>query len=512
MRKATLVIIVFTLFSKVIGFARDMVLSYFFGASNISDAYLLAFTIPGVIFEFVGTGIATSYIPIYSEIKKNQGSSKADIFTNNLVSVLLVLCTMLVVLGLIFCKPIVKILAIGFDPQTMNLAVLFTRISMLGIYLSIIIQVASSYLNVKNNFHIPALMGIPFNAFIIISIILASKINVLFLPVGIIIALFFQLIFLLPFVKKESFNFNFKINFKDNNLRTMLFLAMPVILGVSINQINILVDKTIASKLEVGGISALNYASRLNLFIQGIFVMSLVTAMYPLISRMAVENNIKGLKDSIKEAINGINLLIMPVTVGSMIFANPIVSLLFGRGSFDNKAILMTSSALFFYSIGMIGIGLREVLARAFYSLQDTRRPMINAAIGMIMNIILNIILSKYIGIGGLALATSISAIFTTILLFISLRNKIGPFGMKGMSISFVKVLFASLVMGLTTKFIYDFLISNISSNIALVIVIVVGVLIYLYLCYLMKIEDVNVMVALVKRRIRSNNKKGENN
>src|SRR5690606_3341454 len=118
----------------------------------------------------------------------------------------------------------------------------------------------------------------------------------------------------------------------------------------------------------------------------------------------------------------------------------------------------MTSTAFFFYSIGMLGYGLREVLSRAFYSMQDTRTPMVNAAIAMLLNIVLNFILSRYLGIGGLALATSIAALFGTMLLYYSLRKKIGPLDMKNISMPFVKITLASLMMGGSAKILYEFL------------------------------------------------------
>src|SRR5690606_12151384 len=159
-------------------------------------------------------------------------------------------------------------------------------------------------------------------------------------------------------------------------IKNMLFLAIPVIIGSSVNQINKLVDRTLASQISIGGISALNYANTLNLFVQGVFVVSISTVMYPLISKMASKGNMDGLKKALAQAITGINLLVIPATVGSLFFAEPIVTLLFGRGAFDEQAIAMTSTAFFFYSIGMLGYGLREVLSRAFYSMQDTRTPM----------------------------------------------------------------------------------------------------------------------------------------
>ena len=253
--------------------------------------------------------------------------------------------------------------------------------------------------------------------------------------------------------------------------------------------------------MAVGGISALNYASRLNEFVQGIFVLSIITVMYPMISKMVAENNMNGLKKSVSEAISGINILVVPAMVGSMIFAKPVVMLLFGRGKFDAEAITMTSAALFFYSLGMIGVGLREVLSRAFYSMQDTRTPAVNAAIAVVINIILNIILSKFMGIGGLALATSMSAIICMVLLLISLRMKIGPFGIKEITISFVKILCASLLMGLIAKLSFNALTSNVSQNLSLVLSIGIGAVVYFVLIYFMRIKEVDVLFGTLKKR-----------
>lgn len=150
----------------------------------------------------------------------------------------------------------------------------------------------------------------------------------------------------------------------------------------------------------------------------------------------------------------------------------------------------------------MVGFGLREVLSRAFYSLQDTRTPMVNAAVSVAMNIVLNIILSRFLGIGGLALATSISAVFCTVLLFISLRKKVGPFGMKNITVSFIKILLASLVMGVLAKLTYSLLHNTISANISLILAIGIGALVYFAIIYFMKIEEVDVVVNALKNKI----------
>lgn len=502
MKRTAFIILLITLMSKIFGFLREIVLSYYYGASTISDAYLIAYTIPGFIFSFIGVGLATSFIPIYSNIEEDNGTSDADTFTSNLLLILLAIISILVVFMFIFAHPVVKAFAMGFDKDTLELAVMFTRISIFGIFFSVSFHLLSSYLNIKGNYHIPAFAGIPNNIVIILSIWLSSTLGTILLPIGIVASLVSQLLLVLIFIKK--FNFKFKPNkiLKDKNLKKIFYLSIPVIIGVSVNQINVLVDRTLASTISVGGISALNYANRLNTFVQGIFVMSIATVMYPLISKLVAAGNIKGLKSIVAEIITSINIMIIPITIGSMLFAHQIVDLVFGRGAFDINATSMTSSALFFYSLGMMGFGLREIISRVFYASQDTKTPMVNAGIGMVVNIILNVILSRYFGIGGLALATSIAAIFTTVLLFISLRKKIGPFGMKQISISFLKILFASLVMGGLAKLSFNYLTASLSQNLSLLIAIGVGAVSYFVIIYFMKIEDVDVIVGAIKKKL----------
>lgn len=506
MKKTAILLMVITIFSKMFGFTREIALSYFYGASNISDAFLISLTIPSVIFSFIGTGLSTGYIPMYSKIEQKYGEREGNRYTNNLVNILLVLCTVIIIIGLLFTDNIVKLFASGFAGDTLKLAVKFTRISLLGIYFTGLISIFGAFLRIKGNYAVPALVGFPMNFFIIITIFLSSKTNILVLAVGSVIATASQLVLLMPFIHKTGYRYELVLDMKDKYIKKMVYIALPIVIGVSVNQINVLVDRTLASSIAVGGISALNYASKLNGFVQGMFVTTISSVMYPMISKMAAQNDISGLKKSVSEAINIISLLVIPATVGAMVFAEPVVRLLFGRGAFDPQAISMTSDALFYYSIGMIGFGLREVLSSAFYSLQDTKTPMINGALAMGMNIILNIMLSKFLGIGGLALATSISAIFCTGLLFISLRNKIGAFGMKEITVSFIKILAASLGMGIAANMTYKILLNNVSANLSLILSICIGAAFYFAIIFFMKIGEVDTMVTAAKKRLRSMN------
>ena len=496
MKKAALLVMIITVISKIVGFVREIVLSYVFGASAITDAYLISQTIPLTIFSFISTGIATGFIPIYSKIQQNDGKHYADKFTSNLSNSLLLLATIIVAFVLAFTQPVVKMFASGFSGETLELAVSFTRITVFGVYFTAVLYIFSGYLRVYEHYLAPALIGFPMNLIVICSLFIGAKTNVFVIAFGSLLAIASQLVVLIPFLRRTSYQHQIVVNVKDKYLKEMFLIALPVIIGTSVNEINVLVDRTLASRIAVGGISALNYARRLNGFVQGLVVVSLTSVMFPMISKMAAAENIKDLKQTVNEAMASMSLLIIPATIGAMVFAEEIVALLFGRGAFTAEAITMTGNALFYYSIGMIAFGLRDVLSRAFYALQDSKTPMINATIGVVLNIALNIILSRYMGIGGLALATSISAIVAVVLLFTSLRRKIGGLGLSNLVKSFTKIGLASVIMGVIARGGYNSLTQILGQNLALVIIMGMAVLIYGILVYFMRIPEVDQVIA----------------
>ena len=503
MKKAALSVMIITVLSKFVGFAREMVLSYVYGASALTDAYLISRTVPSVIFSFVSAGIATGFIPMYSRILAEHGKDEADRYTSNVSNALLILASIVAVFVLLFAEPVVKVFALGFSGDTLDMAITLTRISVFGVFFTGLANIFSGYLRLHGDFIIPALIGFPMNFVIIVSLFLSSRTNIYVLAIGTVVSTASQVLLCIPFLAKADYRHRLVLDMSNEHLKAMVLLALPVIMGTAVNDINVLVDRTMASQLAVGGISALNYAKHLNGFVQGLFVVSVTTVLYPMISKMAAEGNLKSLKAHLAEAMAMVNLLVVPATAGAMIFSREIVTLLFGRGAFTPEAIDMTGRALRYYSIGMIAFGLRDVLTRAFYSLQDTRTPMANSAVAVLVNIALNIILAKFLGIGGLALATSISAIVSAALMFITLRKKIGPFGLKETAKSFAKMVGASILMGIAAYHSFVLFRRFLAQNAALIAAIGVGALTYGILILFMKIPEVDRTVEAVKHRLR---------
>lgn len=501
MKTTALLLMVLTIVSKIIGFGRELALSYTYGASSVSDAYIVALSIPTAIFGMVVAGVVAGYIPMYSKLKTQKGDLEANKFTSNVLSILLFFSSLVLGAGLLFTENIVKIFATGFGPAALQQTVEFTRISFFGILFTGIIAVFSGYLQVNGQFLIPELLGFPLNFFIISFIFLSKGRSPNLLILGFVLGAMAQFLFLIPSVLKTGYKHTLRLDFKSQNIRELTLMAIPIILGSSVHQINVLIDRTLASRLETGGISALNYAERLNGFVQGIFVVSIVTVLYPMISKMVASDNLNGVKKTVSEALVSISLLVVPVTVGILIFSTQIVTVLFGYGAFGEQAIRLTSSALFFYSIGMIAAGFQNVLVKVFYSMGDTKSPVLISALGVALNVTLNIVLAQVFGIGGLALATSLAAIFVTIFLFIKLRKKIGAFGMRETAKTFTKIVVASSLMGVVARGSFVFVNRFAGMTLSFFAAVGIGALVYFVLIFSLNINEVTDLIEAFKNK-----------
>lgn len=505
--KATIGLMIITIISKILGFGRELVLGSVYGASMYSDIYITSMNIPILIFDLIGMAIATTFIPLYYENENKFGKDRALEFSNNTFNLVLFISLIISIICAIFAEPIVKVFAIGFKGEELKLTIQFTRIMLCGGALICTKNLITSYLQAKDSFLVPGLTGIPFNIIIIISIIASMEYGIYILPIGTLIAMAAQFAFQYPFAIKKGFKYNFKINIKDEYINKMMWLVLPVFIGISVNQINAMIDRSFASTLIDGAVSSLNYANKLNLFVMGLFITTLTAVIYPNLSKIYAQDDKVKFSYLISKYVNIIIILIIPISVGAIILAQPIVKLLFERGAFNSSATIMTSTALIMYSIGMIAYGLREVLSKVFYSLKDTKTPMINGIITIIINIILNFILVKNLGYSGLALGTSLAAIICTVILFISLKRKIDYFGQDKIIKTMIKVIISAIVMGLVVYILYYKVLFGISGgflyeSISIFISVAIGVIVYVIMNILLKVEETMLVINKLKYKL----------
>ena len=421
-------VMVITVISKCLGFSRDMILAYYFGSNLITDAYLISQTIPESLFSLVVQAIGIGLIPIYTDIFHHDGEERANRFVDNVLLMCWLLTICLVVFVYLFPNRIVKIFAHGFSQDALRLAIKYVRITVFAMFFKISSSVFSSFLQAKDIFVLTALNGIVLDIVVIVSIILAFYIDDSILAWGIVFSAIAQMILLLPFVLKNKSTFSFKtFSFHDKNLLKIVKLFIPVMLGVGVSQVNLLIDRTLASTVS-GGVSALNYANKVGLVFENIIILSLATVMFPSFAKYISQENFKKFSDSVYKSLEIVFITMIPCMLFLMFFSDEIIRLLFGRGAFDNSAIVKTSNAMFFYSIGLVAVSINAILVRALYALQKAKYVSYLSCLSLIVNICLNYYFLPFMGINGLALATSISNWVLTFLLAFYLKNYIGQY------------------------------------------------------------------------------------
>ena len=426
MKKIVVIIIILTFISKVLAFLGEISLAYFFGTSSQTDAFLVAFSIPTIIFELISSGILNGYIPIYNQIKKDQLDNDTQKFTNNFINITLILSFFTFIFLFLFSPYLVKLFSWGFNSETLKMATFYTEILLFSIFPIILFSIFSGYLQVNQKFITIALANIPPNLMYVIAVYLAYKSkNFTLLVIISSLIVFVQFIFLVPSIIKSRYKYSFQINLKDKNLYNLLRLSIPIIVGTSLEQINLLVDRTMASKLGIGAITILNYSNRLNMAIYSLSIGAVLTILFPKLSLLTAENKIEKLKQEIKYSINMILIFSFPIMLGIIFLSNDIINFIFGKGNLNNNTILTISKCFIGYSICFVVLCLRNLSIKIFYSFKEAKVPTINSAIGIFLNIVFNIIFSRFFGIIGIPIATSLSTITITIFLFIKLK-KIG--------------------------------------------------------------------------------------
>lgn len=519
--KSAMTIMIFTLLSKLLGFLREVLIASKFGSGIETDAYFVANTACNFIIGVIGYSLTITLIPIISNMSgerlhttkithNSSNSLKCNTNINNYMNSIVnitILFSLAISITTWFISPIlIKLLAKGFEGEQFILAVKLTKIGVPIIILTACNSIFSGFLQGNQKFNINAAIGIPSNViFIIFLIFFSQSFGIEGLMVASVIAMLTQLLLQLYSAYKIKYSYKMKIKSKDEYVKNTFYMIIPVILGSMVNKINTVVDKTLASELVNGSISSLNYSNIINSLILNIFVIGITTVIYPILSKEFMKKNIKSIKIILKKSINIILIVIIPTTIGIMILSKPLIILFYERGAFDSNATKMTSLALVFYSIGLVGISIRNILDKTFYSFKDTKTPMINGILTVVVNIILNLALVRFMAHLGLALATSIAEIFGAMLLIISLRKKIGSFSIKFYSKFLMKLGLSASIMGVIVYFTYnslDYMNYNfIFRLITLLIIILIGAIIYIFLCYILRIEEVKVFFKYIKRR-----------
>ena len=498
--KTAIILITLSVIIKLIGLLRDTVLADCYGAGTVSDAYLIAITVPTLLFYFIGQALSTSFIPMYTKVEHEKGLDEARRYSNKIMTVSLIISTVIALIIILFPRIIVFIFASGFDDERIKITVDILRISAVTIYLMTMINILSSRLQLNGSFIIPSIISLPRNIVLIVSVILSTYFGLWWLGFGIVLAYLSELLFLIPSLIRNGIKIGLNFSFKDPYLKETLKIVLPVFLTVAVSQINKIIDRTMASNFAVGSVSALYYASIINTAIQEIMVISIVAMIFTNVSKLVANNEYEQVDVTFHKTIRMLRFVLLPAMVGMLILAEPIVEMMFGRGNFNDNAVIITTDALRGYTLGLCFLASREVLIKVLYSYKKTKITFIASTIGIGFNILLNSILGKVWGAAGLAAATSISAVCQYIILLIYYKKMIWNFKLTKYLLTMVKPLIGCIIMGCIVFVLDTYLTYNLNNFLRIFIDVIVGIIFYVIIELCLKAKEFNIVLQAFRK------------
>ncbi len=497
--------------SRLLGFLREVMMMNTFGRGMETDAFFAAFTIPDMMYYLlIGGALSAAFIPVFTSYlsmdKEEEGWKVASTFMNMIVILLLVLS----VLGMIFADYLVPLVAYEFKGEQLKLTAKLTRFMFPAVTFTALAGLQTGILNSYKKFNVASIGPILYNIGIIFgTLFLSSHFGITGMAIGVVIGAISNFLFQFLFVIKKARYYRFIFDFNHPGVRKILKLIIPSLIGLSVTQINLVINQNIASGLDTGSITALRLANRVMQLPLGIFSVSIATVIFPTITAQITRGEIANFRKTFALGIRNILFITIPCAVGLMTLGLPLIRLLFEHGAFKEKDAIVTANALFFYTLGLPSQASIQILTRGFYADQDTKTPVKISFISVIVNIILNIFFVRFtsLGVRGLALAYSISSFINMMMLLNTLRKRMNGIKGKEIIVSTMKSSVASIVMG-GFIVLLDLLFNkyfNIHDGEVQLIQVGIGTIfgsgIFLVMAHILKMKEVkNIMNLLCKR------------
>ena len=445
--------------SRILGVVREQVLAALFGAGNAMDAYNVAYRIPNLVRDLFAEGaMSSAFVPTFTRHLATAGKESAWRLANYVINGLIVITGLLVLVGIVFAEPLVEMFAGAYRgvPGKLELTVFLTRIMLPFLSFVAVAAACMGMLNSLHRFFIPALSPAMYNvatitcAFAVVPLMPSLGLPAIAgIAMGSLLGGAAQLAVQWPALRREGFAYRPILDWRDESLRRVLILMGPGTIGLAATQVNVFVNTVLATGEGTGAVSWLNYAFRLMYLPIGLFGISIATATLPAVSRHAALNEEHHVRRTVADGLSLMMMLNVPATAGLLVLAAPIVRVIFERSAFTAADTAATAAALQFYALGLVGYSVVRIASPVFYALGENRTPVKVSVATVAVNAALNIVLVRFIGYRGLALGTSVAALFNAALLMFLLRRRLGGLDGRRVASSFVRIMIASILMAL---------------------------------------------------------------
>lgn len=497
-----------TLLAKIFGMLRDSFVGAYFGTGGAADAFFAATQIPLMFFDMViGGVISSAFIPVFNEKLQKEGKENAMRYGSKFINAVLIITGLICIVGIFFSSAVIEIITPGLDAETKALAIKLARIMFPMI---IFTGLAFSFVGILQSFEhykIPAVISLVSNAALILYLaVFKNRFGVEGLAAAMLVGWSLQAIVQLPSLVSIRFKYTPDFNFNDDGIKKTFLLALPLLVCTWVQPIGNLINMHFASALSEGSMSSLQYANRLYVIIVGVFSFVVTNLVFPKLSRASAADNTGEKRALVQGSLKSVSFVMFPLMLGLVILAKPIVSIIYERGEFNALSVHMTSTALTFYALGMVGYSVAEVLNKSYFAMQDTKTPTVSAVISIAVNIALSALLVSKYEIAGLALSCAAASTVNAVLNFLFIRKKIpGLFEKKDFA-NIIKILVSSLVMAATVYFSYKnflyerFYTTFVSKLCMTALLSFLGAAVYFICCSLLKVSETRIVYDIFKR------------
>jgi putative peptidoglycan lipid II flippase len=506
--------------SRVLGLAREQIFAALFGGGRVMDAFTIAFRIPNLLRDLFAEGaLSTAFVTVFTRTATLQDSAAAWRLANKVATLSVVALSAITVLGIVSAPWLVALLAPGFDPAKAALTVTLTRIMWPFILMVSLAALVMGMLNARNVFGVPAMASSFFNlGSIVAGVVLGYWLDphfgpraILGLAIGTLIGGALQLLVQLPALRREGYSFRPDVHWGDAGVRAILRLMGPSVIAASSTQVNVLVNSVFASELGDGPTFWLTVAFRLMQLPLGVFGVALGTVALPLLARMAATGNSAAFRSELARGMRLALLMTIPASIGLMVLAEPIISVLYQHGRFTAYETAESAGALRFYAIGLCSYAALKVLVNAFYALDRRKTPMVVSFIAVALNLLLNWLFTRELGWGhrGLAFSTACVASSNFLILYLLMRAQLGQLESRAMVRLLAKVAVASAALFAVAYAGGRLLLADWAvqafwpKSASLVLVIGTSAAAFFLLASLLGIGEVHEITAAVRRRLR---------
>ena len=504
--KTVSLIMLITLVGKIMGLVRDMLLGHNFATGMESMAFQVASRIPRTFFDAIfASAISASFIPVFADRLEQHGKEDAFHLSRCFFTWVGLLTALFSALGIAFAEPIVSLLADGFDGETAALCVNLLRLLFPTVFFTGIAFSMVGVLQSLGEFYIPAAISVVSNGIVILYyLLLCRRFGIYGLTWAFLLGWAAQALIQVPWLRKNGFQYRPQL--RHPGLRQVFFLMLPVMVSTWIQPVNQLISTRFATHLFAGaGASAMDYANTLYTMIAGILVLSVTNVIFPEMSRLSTSGKSQELGELVAESLRSILFLLLPMMLGLMLMARPLVRLLYEWKSWDANSTAITARALSFMSLGMVGYGVQNVLSRAFYAEQDGKTPLISGVISIVVNLVLCLVLTDSMDVAGLSLATAISATVSGVVLMIPMMRRYPGALDRGFWLGLLKMAAAAGIMAVAV-YAVDRLVSGwlpdglVGRVLALGIPAAGGILVYFLLAILLGLPEVDMLRKRLKK------------